>query len=353
MKVFRHSSVAKSGLLGKKRSRTVRRRLSFEPLEGRTLLAATNSGLGIGMNLGAIVYYDHQLMWANVMEQANDSWRPAQVTASGVINRSVTGLPPGLTMPARDSNGYPVGLGDLPTQNYVLWTNVFTNIGCPYPTGTYTLTFDGAGTINVTTGANPAGQNFSQSGGLGSPFDVNIPRCDGDGIVIIITSSNPTDYVRNIRLVMPGLQNTYQTNPFNPQFLTALQPFSTLRFIGAMLPDFSSSLTADGQSGPLTWADRTPPGYFTQAAPAGMSVEYMVQLCNILHENMWVTMPVNGDSEYVTNFAQYVEQNLDPGLKVYVEYGDELWNNSFVYEHNYVGSYGRRTTNHSRMPRRT
>ena len=37
-------------------------------------------------------------------------------------------------------------------------------------------------------------------------------------------------------------------------------------------------------------------------------------------------MPVNGDSEYVTNFAQYVEQNLDPGLKVYVEYGDELWN---------------------------
>jgi hypothetical protein len=336
MQVFRRSSIAKPTLWNKNRGLARRRRLSFESLESRRLLAATGPGFNIGVGISNISYYNDSFMWANVMEQANSQWLVGKTSPFGTGYGFVT-PPSGVAMPAYDSNGYPIGLGGLAAQGYSLATYAFTNIGAPFPTGKYTLTFDGKGTILISNGNQPT-QSFTQNGGSGAPSNVNIDFTE-DGITVAIISSDPTDYVRNIRLVMPGLQNSYQANPFNPQFLNAMQPFSTIRFIGAMLPDFASATTSDGQSGPVTWADRTPPTYFTQATLPGMSVEYMVQLCNILHENMWVTMPVNGDSEYVTKFAQYVEQNLDPGLKVYVELGDELWNSNFVYQFDYVQSY--------------
>ena len=336
MSVFRRSSVSKPSLLGKKRGRAAQHRLSFESLENRTLLTATAPGLGVGVDLGSISYYDTSYMWANVMEQSNDQWMVGQESSTWNITGGVS-LPSGIAMPAFDSNGYPIGLGGLAAQNYALYTMIFTNSAAEYPAGTYTLTFAGAGTVRIQNGNQPT-QSFTQSGGSGTVFNVNIMD-DSRGIIVVITSSDPSNYVRNISLVMPGLQQTYQTNPFNPKFLASLQPFSTIRFLGMMVPDFGSATTSDGQSGPLTWAESTPPTYFTQAVQSGISVEYMVDLCNILHENMWVTMPVNADSEYVTNFAQYVEENLNPNLKVYVEYGNELWNWAYSYSYNYVQAY--------------
>jgi hypothetical protein len=334
MNVLRRSSGSRPGFSGKKH-RGFQRRPSFETLERRALLAATGPGLSIGMNITGSIYYNGEYMWANAMEQSADQWYPTQLPASGFPYGPYS-LPSGVAMPAMDSNGYPIGLGGLPAQGYCLFTFTYVYPEGPYPTGTYTLTFDGSGTVDIRNGNQPD-QVFSQSGGLGSPHNVNIVESNL-GIVVAITQSDPSDYVRNIRLVMPGLQQSYQSNPFNPQFLSALEPFSTVRLVAAMLPD-NSATTIDGQSGPLTWAERTPPSYVTQATPSGMSVEYMVQLCNILNENMWVTMPVNADSEYVTNFAQYVEQNLNPGLKVYVEYGNEVWNAGFGHQYNYVMSY--------------
>ena len=232
-----------------------------------------------------------------------------------------------------DQNDYPVGLGNLPSQGYGLATCMFVNDGNHYPTGTYTLTFDGAGTVDIVNFTGPV-QVFSQNGGLGTPFNVNIPTALSGGIVVAITSSDPADYVRNIRLVMPGLESTYQTQPFNPQYLSTLQGFSYLRFgsIGVNNASWNEEVG-------MTWADETPVTYRTQAKTTGESVEYMVDLCNELHENMWVNMPVGSDSTYLTNFATYVKDNLDPGLKVYVEYGNEVWNSGYTAEWNYVSAY--------------
>jgi hypothetical protein len=335
MSILGRCTVSKPGLRARAKCGSARLLLSFESLEGRTLLAGVATDLSVGMSVEASTYWDNSYMWANVMEQCWHQWQVGQTTSSGF--KYPVSLPAGMAMPAMDSNGYPIGLGGLAAQGYALYTIVFTNGLIQYPVGTYTLTFDGKGTVQIWNGVQP-GQTFSQNGGAGSPSNVNIIH-NGSGITIAILNSDPNDNVRNIRLVMPGLQQTYQTNPFNPQFLAAIQPFSTLRFDGMMLPDIGSATTSNGQSGVLTWAERTPPTYYTQTSASGVAVEYLVQLCNILHANMWVNMPVNADSEYVTNFAQYVEQNLDPQLKVYVEYGNELWNSVFGYEYNYVQSY--------------
>ena len=320
---------ARSRQLGPRRGPIRRRGISFEFLESRTLLS---SGLNVGMNLGFIKPYATDDPFANVMEMAYPSWNVTSAL------RPAIAPPLTVPMPPLDGNGYPIGLGNLPAQGDAMYTEVFLQNGQHYPTGTYTLTFDGSGTVAINDSHDPI-QTFTQGGGIGQPHNVTISGTAALGIVIAITSSNPSDYVRNIRLVMPGLQNTYQTQPFNPQYLSGLQSFSTLRFLDPMLPNITSSTTSNGQSGELTWSERTPPTYFTQAVSSGMSVEYMVDLCNALHENMWVTMPVNADNNYELNFAQYVEENLDPGLKVYVEYGNEIWNSTYSYEYNTVISY--------------
>ena len=228
-------------------------------------------------------------------------------------------------------------MGDLAGTGNVMRTEVFTNVGCCYPTGTYTLTFDGSGTVEIYDGVDPV-ESFSQYGGLGTPNNVTISKVTTQGIIIGIAASNPTDYVRNIRLVMPGYQNTYETQPFYPPYLAELQPFSRIRFVQWQ------GINSPTQEVGLTWSQETPVTYMSQAASTGVNVAYMVDLCNELNKDMWVNMPVGSDSTYDANFATYVLDNLKPGLKVYVEYGNEVWNAySYPHEWQYVANY--ETTN--------
>ena len=323
------------------RERRNRLYVELETLERRALLAVDttpSAPLGIGMNLDYINYYATTSMFVDVMKMAGDSWN---------VTNAQTGFPfniPDVTLPPMDSNGYPIGLGNLPAEGYALDEYVFTNNGGIYPTGTYTLTFDGQGTVELLYGTG-GNQVFTQAGGLGTPFDVYVPQTSGTGLVLAITSSNPSDYVRNIRLVMPGYQNTYETQPFNPQYLSTLEGFSYLRFSNPM--EINSPTQQEG----MTWADETPITYRTQTKSTGMSIQYMVDLCNTLHEGMWVNMPVGADSTYLTNFATYVCDNLDPGLKVYIEYGNEVWNSSYADAYAYVSAYA--TANNLTYPQAT
>ena len=146
-------------------------------------------------------------MFKNVMEMAHDGWNVTSATTPG-YPWSVSGVP----LPTMDSNGYPIGLGNLPSEGYALDTFVFTGNGSDYPTGTYTLTFDGQGTIEILNGGQTP-QVYTQSGGTGSPSNVYISSVSSNGIVIAITSSNASDYVRNIRLVEPGFQSCMRLSP--------------------------------------------------------------------------------------------------------------------------------------------
>jgi hypothetical protein len=58
----------------------------------------------------------------------------------------------GASLPRLDQNGYPIGLGNLPAKGDGAFTFVYTHNGLHYQTGTYTLTFDGKGTIEILNG---------------------------------------------------------------------------------------------------------------------------------------------------------------------------------------------------------
>jgi hypothetical protein len=56
----------------------------------------------------------------------------------------------------------------------------------------------------------------------------------------------------------------------------------------------------------------------------------MIELCNVTGNDMWLNVPCYADEQYIRELAKLVHDNLDPALKVYLEWGNETWNGMFV-----------------------
>ena len=111
------------------------------------MLTATPGAMAVGAGLDALTYASTTSMFKDVMKMSVDAWDVVKA-ANPTSPWSISGVPE----PTMDSNGYPIGLGNLPSQGYALDTFVFTHNGNHYPVGAYTLTFDGSGTIEILNG---------------------------------------------------------------------------------------------------------------------------------------------------------------------------------------------------------
>lgn len=77
-----------------------------------------------------------------------------------------------------------------------------------------------------------------------------------------------------------------------------------------------------------TWADRPTPKHATFSR-RGVALEWMIDLCNRQKADAWFCMPHEADDDFVRRFAQTVKDGLDPSLKIYIEYSNEVWNGQF------------------------
>ena len=188
--------------------------------------------------------------------------------------------------------------------------------GGHYPTGDYTLLYDGEGTLEVSAMSSKGLTIVSATPGR----SVVRVTTAAEGVFVNLRSTNPANPVRNIRFIMPGHEKTYQTQPFNPQFLKALSKFKAVRFMDWQ--ETNGSKLAN-------WADRTTPASSTQAVENGVSLEYMIQLANALKADPWFTIPVRANDDFVRQFATLVRDQLDPSLKAHIEYSNEVWNFGF------------------------
>lgn len=204
-------------------------------------------------------------------------------------------------------DGYP-----LLTSGQTAMTALFNRIGGHYPAGTYTLTYKGKGSIAVQGD----GKITSQTG---STLSVAVTP-SSRGIMIVINSSDRNDPIRDIRFVMPGFAETYQTAPFHPKFLERLAPFKVVRFMDFQMTNGSSQ---------QNWVDRATPAYYTQGGDKGVALEHMVDLCNRIGADPWFCIPHRATDDYVKNFATYVRDHLAPTQKCYIEYSNEIWNDMF------------------------
>ena len=293
-----------------------------QSLESRMLLSGSDpTALSIGVNIPQTTYYSSSMTFNDAMKYSS-GWYVSNGTSW------TDGSQP---LPAMDQDGYPLQVSSLTDRGYYLRTNPFLQDNNAYPEGNYTLTFDGTGTLTINGGSSQ--KSFTQKGNAPQTYVVPVTHSPF-GISVTFTADDPADHIRNVHLIMPGYENTYQTNPFTTQFLNDLKPFSTLRFMDAMNSN-AQFMTS--------WSQRSTATDMTQAGSAGMAVEYMVDLANLTHENPWFNMPAEADDNYVRQFSEYVRDHLDPGLKAYVEYSNETWNGTFpqyAYVDAYANSHG-------------
>ena len=142
-------------------------------------------------------------------------------------------------------------------------------------------------------------------------------------LLLTITKTDPNNtgnYIRNIRVIRANQESLYnQGKIFNPLFLEKIQPFSTLRFMDWMKTNNSQQ---------KEWENRPKLDDSTYSIK-GVPLEIMVALANELEKDAWFNMPHQATDEYMTNFAQIVQEKLNPDLKIHVELSNEVWNRQF------------------------
>ena len=127
----------------------------------------------------------------------------------------------------------------------------------------------------------------------------------------IATSSLPFK-----RVVANGMQVPYITQL--PQFITGTN------YVGKGTPySFVYNAAADVLLYTLSPAD-------DGGQLLGIPLEVIVQLCNECDVAPWVCIPMNATDDFVLQTANYLFENLNSNLRVRIEYGNEMWNGSFV-----------------------
>jgi VCBS repeat-containing protein len=257
----------------------------------------------LGANLDAVRDYSLDNAFVDMINQARQFTSIARSTPGNYVPATV------------DANGWPTEDFETIVQTGIL------NTGHIYD-GTYKLSFTGQAT--VTTSVTPGG---AVSNVVYNPLtntttaDVLLNASDSlNQWYFILDFRNTNGGVKNIKLIRPGYDpNTTQV--FTNQFLNTLQPFSTLRFM-----DWAQT----NNNPDVNWADRSHVTDARQSTTNGVAWEYIIELANVTHKDLWINIPVNATDDYVTQLATLLKNTLDPDLVVYVEYSNELWNAQFT-----------------------
>ncbi len=171
-----------------------------------------------------------------------------------------------------------------------------------------------------------AGKGMIEAGGVASVrargdqsllLDLTPTGDEGEAAWIELTRTDAADPVRAIDCREAARP---EGERFHPDFLSFVKQFAFIRFL-----DWQRT----NDNAPAGWAERTRPDSSSQVGPAGVSVEDMVDLANRTGADPWFLMPYRADPAYIRAFAQLVRQRLDPGRTVYVELGNEIWNDMF------------------------
>ncbi|MDD2797671.1 MAG: PKD domain-containing protein [Bacteroidales bacterium] len=146
-------------------------------------------------------------------------------------------------------------------------------------------------------------------------------RCVSGSVNFAMSYSKAGNNVRNIRLLR--IEDEFadlNANPFSKEFLDRIEPFAGLRFM-----EWTNT-----NGSPLEhWNQRGTENLWTYSGARGVPYEVMIKLANLTKKDVWVCVPHLADDDYVTQMATLFRDQLNPGLKVYLEYSNELWNWTF------------------------
>jgi len=195
--------------------------------------------------------------------------------------------------------------------------------GGHYPGGKYLALYEGKGQIDF----GGAGRLLESLPGRAV---VQVDPAKG-AVFLRIRQTDPADYIQNIRFLPPGFEIPQKTGPWHPAFLDRWRGMACLRFMDWMKTNGSRL---------ARWADRPVPQDATFSRK-GAPLELMIDLCNRLGAEPWFCMPHMADDNFVRRFAETARKLLDPKLRVWIEYSNEVWNSIFP-QHRYAAEQGRK-----------
>jgi Secretion system C-terminal sorting domain len=256
-----------------------------------------------GINLTSITDYSTELVFTDAFKQSR-KWIAFNADNSGAFDTNVA-IP-------LSTNGYPLA---IPYNNGVnlpqsVRTPMIWDLGANTPVGQYRLIVTGNGQVRLTGGA---------TGTYTCPVDtyVNVTSA----VMLEIVSSSAGSPINDIKFIYPQYVNTYNQKIFTDEFLSFANNFQVLRFMDWTRTNFSPV---------VNWSDRTPANYYTMAKETGASWETVINLSNTLNKDLWINIPHKASDAYISSLANLLQTNLNPSLKVYVEFSNEVWNGAFA-----------------------
>lgn len=251
--------------------------------------ASLNASLGI--NFEETSDWATELPFSNVFHQARP-W---------ISHRNSWADGPVLDL---DEKGYPKKI----ETGCSVETLVLTKSKGHIPKGNFTFLYDGEGVIEFPR------SNIKIVQKSPGKFILNLEQLT-DSLFIKITKTNPDNYIRNIRLYLPG----YDKETFNEEFVARWKDFKVFRF---MTWQFINDSQVE------SWNDR-PKKDKAFYSEKGVPLEIMVDLCNNLNVNPWFCIPHKADDNYIRQMAIQLRDSVNPNLKIYLEYSNEVWNTQF------------------------
>jgi hypothetical protein len=247
----------------------------------------------IGTNLAAVADWSSEQPFADLFKQSRewisntaDTWddnRKIDVDEHGEVKKLLPGQR---------------------ARSLVMW-------GDAVVAGTYVVTWKGSGELDFWPQAAPATVDGDKAG---SKATVVVDPQKG-GLAVTIVRTDPKDPVRDIHVWPKGQEGKL----FNRAFLDGLKGYSAIRFM-----DWMDTNQAKG----TTWKER-PVVEDVRWSTKGVPLEVMIDLANELDVDPWLTIPHTWDDDAVAHAAALVKERLEPGLAVWVEHSNEVWNGMF------------------------
>jgi hypothetical protein len=263
----------------------------------------------LGIGLSGLADWSTQWDFVDVSRKSR-SWNMREFASSQGGGAS-------LPVPALASDGFPRSLAP----NQRAEAMMLRDLDQHYVSGWYHVVWDGDGTVTFGLEAKQVRYPAPNM----AVVDVQLSTGVNNGLTVSIDRTNPTDPVRNLRVITPGHEHgqRWVTSPFHPAFLDRLRKFKVLRFMDWMHANVATS---------GNWTERptaATASYAWSPGGGGAPVEAMVRLSNQLGTDPWFTIGVDWDDHYVEEFAKIVRDTLRPDVTIYVEVANEMWHNMF------------------------
>ncbi|MBP3964728.1 S-layer homology domain-containing protein [Paenibacillus lignilyticus] len=231
-----------------------------------------------------------------------------------------------------DANGWPTE--DAATVFFdhrpvAAWLNDIDDPTKQFPdiSGVYKLSFKGQAVLGNMDASSPFKVENQKYDKKSNTTTADIVLAKGSGL-LYMTFTKTSGGVSDVKLMRPGYSAGVT---FTKEFLQALQPFGTLRFMDWL----STNNNNPAYPAVTEWKDRkltTDATQLLQDGTHGVAWEYVIALANQTGKDIWINIPVAASDDYVKSLASLLKAKLNPGIKIYVEYSNEVWNDLFTQQ---------------------